>query len=980
MMTPGNPLSVLSSPSVLNTKSRKRKAISRIGHWTIYEVKHGGMGDVYICGVGESSSEFALKSFQPRLFFDPESRRAFLREITIWLRLTGTPFIMPALKIEEHEGRFFVLMPAVDEDSRRVGTVGDLIARKVASPVEAFTIAWQLAIGMKLAGDAILGVSHGDLKPANLLYNGGPVLISDFGLASIGRIEGKPLRATPRYEAPEYVSSGPTPAADVYSFGVILSELAASCLGPKTSIFRGSSAVDSSPLIRRLTEIAETCSSHDPKVRPSFADVVRTLGESVLIHPDELRDMFLRTGLLHGGFRDMQASMLPEIAEGLLKIDAPMQALEVLDSIREEVRSNKVFVLKGTSLSLLERDQEALAWFERVLKNPMEDRERLHCLSEYALSLKRVGKLKEAKDIYNGLLGKAKDSELGQIVVNLASVYAEGEEHQKAVELLLRFIRAHQDEPLAYAALGNAYAALGRFQEAASQYQRALALAPQLANIQVAFARICLQQLGRWEDANEALFAAHQQGFMSREWVLLALASSTLTGRAQDAEALMSAARRDLPGAEVAHLEKEAMGMAITAMRKAIGEADSPENATPSSVQWEPVQRAENPAESGELPETAPVIKDATASSGAFFEPAGLPFFNIRYYFPENQFSFDYYENLDCTNYVDGFVESWNHFQRNPDLNHGTDLRPNPPYFHQCPNCKVYILTNRDEGSSLNCRQCDVKNSTHIVETERSRQLLESVYAALSKTLKNHKGLRQFLIFQPVEDNPRLLDEMKQICKKAGFEHFAGASSPLGYFCIANARKAGLLFDVRREIVTVSSLIISDELSYAGDTPLETDRLVRKLRVEAPIWSVSMNFDPMGNDPMSLLFGGKMEEMEEQCRRAVEQSPEDMEQMILLIEILRGNKKIAEAKAFALRATILAPDNPNSWLVLGESEMDFGEHLIAISHLNKALGLDPLKRDALVGLFLCYEKIGDTEKTKETWSRIESLGGPMLFG
>src|ERR1019366_2228288 len=228
MMTPGNPLSLLSPPSGQGTKPRKRQAAGKIGHWTIYEVKHGGMGDVYICGAGESSAEFALKSFQPRLFFDPESRRAFLREVTIWLRLTGTPFIMPALNIEEHEGRFFVLMPAVDEDSRRVGTVGDLIARKVASPVEAFTIAWQFAMGMKLAGDAIPGVSHGDLKPANLLYNGGPILISDFGLASIGRLEGKPLRATPGYEAPEYVSTGPTPAADMYSFGVILSELATS--------------------------------------------------------------------------------------------------------------------------------------------------------------------------------------------------------------------------------------------------------------------------------------------------------------------------------------------------------------------------------------------------------------------------------------------------------------------------------------------------------------------------------------------------------------------------------------------------------------------------------------------------------------------------------------------------------------------------------------------------------------------------------
>ena len=123
------------------------------------------VSETYISAESGSTSGIRLKSFQPRLFFDPESRRAFLREVTIWLRLTGTPFIMPALGIEEHEGRFFVLMPAVEEDSRRVGTVSDLIVRKSASPVEAFTVAWQLAMGMKLVGDAIQGVSHGDLKP-----------------------------------------------------------------------------------------------------------------------------------------------------------------------------------------------------------------------------------------------------------------------------------------------------------------------------------------------------------------------------------------------------------------------------------------------------------------------------------------------------------------------------------------------------------------------------------------------------------------------------------------------------------------------------------------------------------------------------------------------------------------------------------------------------------------------------------------------
>ena len=235
--TPGNPLAVLLPREGSPKKPAKRDPVGKVGHWTVYEVKKGGMGDVLICGAGDSPARFALKSFQPRLFFDPESRHAFLREITIWLRLTGTPFVMPALNLEEHEGRFFVLMPAVFEDRRQVATVHDLIERKVATPVEAFTIAWQFALGMKLAGDAIPGMSHGDLKPANLLYNGGPLMISDFGLAVMDRSAQPSLRATPGYEAPEYNTTGPTPASDVYSFGVVVSELVESCAQVKRSFF-----------------------------------------------------------------------------------------------------------------------------------------------------------------------------------------------------------------------------------------------------------------------------------------------------------------------------------------------------------------------------------------------------------------------------------------------------------------------------------------------------------------------------------------------------------------------------------------------------------------------------------------------------------------------------------------------------------------------------------------------------------------------
>jgi tetratricopeptide (TPR) repeat protein len=156
--------------------------------------------------------------------------------------------------------------------------------------------------------------------------------------------------------------------------------------------------------------------------------------------------------------------------------------------------------------------------------------------------------------------------------------------------------------------------------------------------------------------------------------------------------------------------------------------------------------------------------------------------------------------------------------------------------------------------------------------------------------------------------------------------------------------------------------------------------LLRELREVAPIVLSSTNLDPEADDLISLFLRGNRQAVEQQARRAVAESPDDIASVRLLIEILRADKKYTEANTLALRATVSAPDDPDSWMALGESEMDFGEYPSAILHLNKALAIDPLKRDALIVLFVCHQKSNDSEKALEIRSRIEALGGPLLFG
>jgi serine/threonine-protein kinase len=77
------------------------------------------------------------------------------------------------------------------------------------------------------------GILHRDLKPSNILLTsstGWEPLVCDFGLA--GRLDqeapGVPIAGTPAYMAPEQrAGQSLTPAADLWSLGVVLRELLA---------------------------------------------------------------------------------------------------------------------------------------------------------------------------------------------------------------------------------------------------------------------------------------------------------------------------------------------------------------------------------------------------------------------------------------------------------------------------------------------------------------------------------------------------------------------------------------------------------------------------------------------------------------------------------------------------------------------------------------------------------------------------------
>lgn len=108
-------------------------------------------------------------------------------------------------------------------------------------------------------------IIHRDIAPTNLMIDeGGRLKIVDFGCASLRYLGNKTSLnlGQKRYQAPELAAGRPaTPAADVYSLGAILGEL----------------AEKAESLPEAVQELIARCCQLDPKDRPSAGQIVEQL-------------------------------------------------------------------------------------------------------------------------------------------------------------------------------------------------------------------------------------------------------------------------------------------------------------------------------------------------------------------------------------------------------------------------------------------------------------------------------------------------------------------------------------------------------------------------------------------------------------------------------------------------------------------------------------------------------------------------------
>ncbi len=201
-----------------------------LSHYRLEEcIGRGAFGCVFRARDMELDRPVALKVFSRDC---PLAASAVLAEARAAAALNHTN-VCTVFAVDDSEGIPFIAMEYVDGRPLEA-----LLGGALMLPERAAHIAGQIAAGMAAAH--AMGISHGDLKPANVLVrDDGVAKILDFGLARLGEHSLDPnathdarhakaggLEGTPAYMSPEQASGGQaTRHSDVFSLGTILYEM-----------------------------------------------------------------------------------------------------------------------------------------------------------------------------------------------------------------------------------------------------------------------------------------------------------------------------------------------------------------------------------------------------------------------------------------------------------------------------------------------------------------------------------------------------------------------------------------------------------------------------------------------------------------------------------------------------------------------------------------------------------------------------------
>ena len=188
---------------------------------------HGSFANVFKISLRETQETFALKKSRNPYSGSMDRKRKLKEVQTMWI-LNGHPNVTNIIEAWEQDGFLFIVLELCEN-----GTLSDFLRDcKAFTNEQIWFVAQQIANGLSRLHE--LDIVHLDLKPENILLTEDYTLkISDFGLSRRKQRHDDILpldddcEGDKIYMAPEVLQGKAEKCADIFSFGLILLELAA---------------------------------------------------------------------------------------------------------------------------------------------------------------------------------------------------------------------------------------------------------------------------------------------------------------------------------------------------------------------------------------------------------------------------------------------------------------------------------------------------------------------------------------------------------------------------------------------------------------------------------------------------------------------------------------------------------------------------------------------------------------------------------
>ncbi len=491
----------------------------------------GGFGVVYHVYSHETSAVYALKTFRDEYMLDKQTREMFKKEAQVLVDMDSHPYLVEDYFVDEVAGRLYIAMEYVAPDDGGLNTLEGYL--ESSPPDLALSLRWAVQFCRGIEFVYSQGIkSHRDIKPPNIMITQQKnVKISDFGLAGIldhiqvitgsnapvdasRAAAGQTMKGasfgTPTHMPPEQFKSaaGCDERSDIYSFGVVLYQMASKGALPFMAPLTGNTPDDLNRFWAEMRSLHETAPV--PKVEtPLFPVIEKCLAkkpearyQSFAVLRPELEKMLKDiTGevVTPPAREEMNAAEWLNKGLSLKNLGRLDEAAACYDKCIEMKPSVATVSIawsnKGNCHLLRGRYDTALKCYEQALKGDPRN-EKAWCNKGYAMN--ELGRLKEALECYDKSLEISPNLSLAW--GNKAKTYLSLKDYEKCVICSDSAIRFDPRNEAAWVNKGAAYYAMDKLNDALLCYTKALEIDPN-QDTALYNAGLCLHDMKKHKEA-----------------------------------------------------------------------------------------------------------------------------------------------------------------------------------------------------------------------------------------------------------------------------------------------------------------------------------------------------------------------------------------------------------------------------------------------------------------------------------------------